>query len=429
MKTPAQSALNGSSAEPDGHPFQVAVVGAGPSGCFTAQALLKTQPGIEVTVFDSMPTPYGLVRYGIAPDHQGAKTVTRQFDRLFSRPDAHFVGNVTVGTDIALTALIDNFDAVVLATGLAADRQLGLDQEPDAPVMGAGDVIRLLNSDPDVRLGSGTAVTKLGEDVVIIGTGNVALDVARMLAKTDLDLIGSDINDEALRSIAPNPVKTIHIIGRCRRSEAKWDASMLKELAEIVGVQLAVDGVPARGSTGRQLRTAIDISFEQVPVAVEMTNGRVRVIAHRAGDPTARHHYEADSVITAAGFVASASALSHPEGAAVFRVGGPATGRLGNLAENRKLAAEKAREIVKVLREGEPRHRAGLAGLGEQLPASLVDFHGWKRIDEAEIRRARPDRCRTKYATRPELLAAAASSDTVPSNSVTGALVTASQEN
>ncbi|MFI7294804.1 NAD(P)-binding protein [Streptomyces sp. NPDC050121] len=105
MRTPAETAPNRpADAVGDGLPLQVAVIGAGPSGCYAAQALRKGQPDVEIAVFDALPTPFGLVRYGIAPDHQGAKAVSRQFERLFGQPGVEFVGNVSVGTDVSLEA-------------------------------------------------------------------------------------------------------------------------------------------------------------------------------------------------------------------------------------------------------------------------------------------------------------------------------------
>lgn len=420
MKTPAQTAPDRSAAATgDGVPFRVAVVGAGPSGCYTAQALRKGQPDIEIAVLDSTPTPFGLVRYGIAPDHQGAKAVSRQFERVFAQPGVEFVGNVSVGTDVGFESLLDSFHAVVLATGLGADRRLGIDQDPDARVVGAGDLIRLLNSDPDARLRHRPdRLHSLGSEVVILGTGNVAMDVARLLSKSDLDFIASDVDDDALRAMAPNPVRTIHILGRCPSHLAKWDASMVKELAHVVGVHVRVDGTSLFDKATAPPRTTVNVRFQQVPASIRRHDGRIRVTTHHAGDSGRIEHVDADTVVTALGFDSSAAhvalfrSLAAPN---VFRVGGPATGRLGNLAENRRLAADTAKDVLAFLRGQEQRHRTGLDGLRGLLPASAVDFEAWRRIDDAEIRRARPDRCRTKFRTRDELLAAAAGSDALSS--------------
>jgi ferredoxin--NADP+ reductase len=394
---------------------RVAIVGAGPSGCFTAQALRKSLPEVDIAVFDALPTPYGLIRYGIAPDHQGAKAVSRQFDRLFQKPGVDFVGNVKVGVDVPAGHLLRNFHAVVFATGLAGDRALNVAQDEAAHVIGAGEVLRFLNSDPDspLRLADG-AVGSLGDEIAIIGTGNVAVDVARLLSKAEHELSASDVDDHALRGLAPRGIKTIHILGRCEPHLAKWDASMLKELAAVEGVDLRIDGEPfTPGQPADRTRTTVDVRFQQVTDSIRGDGGRTRLVTHHAADPSRVTHVVVDTVITALGFEDRLSAHVNPlvlQAPNVFEVGGRVSGRLGNLAENRKLAAETASAVIQFLQAHARKPRAGLAAIRAGLPSRYVTFEGWRRIDEAEIRRARPQRCRTKFTTREQLLSVAESS-------------------
>lgn len=413
----------------DPQPLRVAIVGAGPSGCYTAQALKKARPNAEISIIDGLPTPYGLVRYGIAPDHQGAKAVARQFDRLFAQPNVHFAGNVLVGKDVSLEELQRDFHVVVLATGLAGDRKLGVYRDPDAAVVGAGELIKLLNSYPDSDLRT-NPLRQTGSEVVILGTGNVAVDTARLLAKSDLDLIASDINDDALRSLFPAPVARIHILGRCKAADAKWDPSMVKELAEVVGVNLYVDGTPLLESLSPSPRTVIDIWFERTPVSIRKHAGRVSVVTRRCSDDDGTATLEADLVVTALGFEASREELSTPaEALNLYRVGGPATGRLGNLAENRKFAGEVTKSILAELASKPLSQRPGIEGLRARLPHTAVTFDGWKRIDAAEVDRARPDRCRTKFTTRAELLATANADGARSFHTLTATAATSTQEN
>lgn len=390
---------------------RVAIIGAGPSGCYTAQALRKGQPDIEIALFDSKPTPFGLIRYGIAPDHQGAKAVTRQFDRLFTQLGVNFVGNVGIGTDIGIDDLLEHFDAVVVATGLTADRKLPIEQDPKAHVISAGDLIRLLNSDPDARLRTIDSPLALGEEIAILGTGNVAIDAARLLVKPISSLVGSDIDDDARDAVAPQPVRTLHLLGRCEPHLAKWDPSMLKELAEVEGVYLTVDGLPLAQAVQGPTRTDINVRFHKVPSSIARHEGRVRVTLQHPDNRTPTEHLDVDSVVTALGFHASTehqTLFGDIETPRLFRVGGPQTGRLGNLAENRKQATETARQILAALQDqATTPPRAGLAGLSGALPTDTVSFDAWRRIDTAELDRARPDRCRTKFTTRDDLLAAA----------------------
>ncbi|KQS65702.1 FAD-dependent oxidoreductase [Modestobacter sp. Leaf380] len=398
----------------------MAVVGCGPSGCFTALALRKKQPDVEVVVFDSLPTPYGLIRYGIAPDHQGAKGVHRQFDRLFGQPDVHFAGNVRIHDDgpLSWNDLTETFDAVVVATGLPADRPLGVPQDPGATVLGSGALLRLINSDPDVPARR-TGIPDLGQHIAIVGTGNVAADLARLLTKSAAELSGSDINDDARDGLVRRGVRTIHILGRSTPDQARWDPSMVKELAHVSAVDLRVDGVPhpdgavARGADLPEDAVVIDIRFRQRLRRIESADGLAVVVT--STDEETEHNLTVDTVVSAIGFDL---APEHPvvpsmDADHMFSVGGCMSGRLGNLAENRKLAIATALAVSEYLETVPPATRPGLGGLGDRLPTDRTSFTDWQSIDRAEVERAAPDRCRTKFTSRDELLVAAGIGDLV----------------
>ncbi|MFZ1682318.1 MAG: FAD-dependent oxidoreductase, partial [Rhizobiaceae bacterium] len=201
----------------------VAIVGAGPSGCYTAQALVKALPAAQIDILDRLPVPYGLVRYGVAPDHQGTKAVIRQFERLFERQGVAFFGNVTVGDDIALDELRELYDAVVLSVGLAGDRRLGIPGETLQGVHGSGALTRSWNDHPD----SEGFAPVIGQDVVIIGNGNVAIDLVRLLAKRGDELDGSDLSAEHGRALGEGPPRRITIVGRSDAAAARFDPVML----------------------------------------------------------------------------------------------------------------------------------------------------------------------------------------------------------
>lgn len=423
MTKPDSSAATSS---PTAGPHRVAVVGSGPSGCFTAQALRKRLPEVEITVFDGLPTPYGLIRHGIAADHQGAKAVHRQFDRLFNQPGVRFVGNTVVGRDVPTAVVLDAFDAVVMATGLTRDRELGVPTDPGTRVVGAGTLLRLLNSDPDcaLRVAPG-GIPALGDEIAIVGTGNVAVDVARLVTKSATELAASDIDDVARGALLPHPLTTVHILGRSDRESAKWDAAMIRELAAVRGVSLRIDGEPFDGPDSRDADSrvadpdvadgahqgvVVDVHFNQTLESITLAeDGHTRVSTREHGDAAYPRHFSVDTVVAAVGFddacpVAADRQVS--ESAHVFHVGGRRSGRLGNLAENRKLAGVIAQEVVDYLAATPGRIRA--VDIDHHLPPEHVTFEGWKRIDEAETARAQPERCRTKFTTREDLLAAAA---------------------
>src|SRR5699024_2048579 len=216
-------------------PLQIAVVGSGPSGCFLAQALNRKRPDDIITVFDQLAAPYGLIRYGVATDHQQTKTITRQFDRLFAKDNVQFAGNVEIGAEIDLKDLREQFHVVALATGRPNARQLDLPGKELSGVYTAADLIYSLNS----FRGKTDVFSTLGEHIVLVGGGNVALDILRFLIKEHTDYDGSDINDDALEAYLDAPVKSITVLNRSSIDDAKSDSAMLRELGSIDGVQFS----------------------------------------------------------------------------------------------------------------------------------------------------------------------------------------------
>ncbi|MFI7294879.1 FAD-dependent oxidoreductase [Streptomyces sp. NPDC050121] len=421
---------------------EVAVVGCGPSGCYTALALRRLAPEVKITVFDGRPTPYGLVRYGIAADHQGMKGVSRQFDRLFASEGVEFVGNTVIGRDISLATLEQAFDVVVIATGLSDDRPLQVPTHPEAKVYGAGQLLRFLNGDPDSRMRSlGGSHGPLGTDLLVVGAGNVAIDVARLLCKTEEAFAGTDIDDEAWASLATHDLHRLILLARGPHERARWDASMFTELCRLPGVVITVDGevverslsrgdepAPDAGSEGEAsaVRDAIhiDIHFNRSPTAIEYADGRTLVRARRtsetstttpSGEPeesgnsgeragAGEKAYVVDTVVTAMGFVrptVEQNPVAHADPERQVWAGGAHSGALGNLAENRTLAKAAAEEVVDRLQRSSG--RPGLKGIRDLLPPDAVSFEGWKAIDRAEVARARPDRLRWKFTTREEM--------------------------
>src|SRR3981081_1500397 len=158
---------------------RVAIVGAGPSGFYAADGLLRTNPDLHIDVIDRLPTPHGLIRAGVAPDHQGTKAVARQFDRLLARPDVRFAGNIEVGRDLSWDDLITGYDAIIVATGMVIDKKLGVPGEELPHVWGSWRAAGWVKGPPPFPPGPDLSQVK---SVAVIGNGNVALDVARVLA-------------------------------------------------------------------------------------------------------------------------------------------------------------------------------------------------------------------------------------------------------
>lgn len=485
---------------------RVAIVGSGPSGCFTAQALRRVFPAAPIEVIDRLPTPYGLVRYGVAADHQGTKTVSRQFDRLFTDEGVTYRGNTHLGDDVTLEELREAYDMVVLATGMHGDARLEI---PGGQLArGAGVITRLLNGHPDeggiddaagasenasdaikadqidaangvkaaTSVDTTTAIAAaapdatdavstaaagtnsksdepaittgpaaatavaLGESVVVIGHGNVAMDIARLLARDSAGLQGSDIDDELHQSLTGS-VRTIHLVGRSAPALAKFDPVMVRELACLPGVQHVVHGagdLPADGrdaridavralragsSNAKEPRIRIEwwfgltpARFESAASAEDVENAagagsedRVTraVFVNAEGEETA---LGADDVITAVGFTENADspvrAAAHANGRVepgLYVAGWLRHGPRGTIPDQRTDARGLAQVIADDVRAGAVQVRR--LGLAER--AGSVDFDGWRRIDLRERLGAAPGRERVKLRSRASMLEAA----------------------
>jgi ferredoxin/flavodoxin---NADP+ reductase len=219
-------------------PLRVAVVGSGPAGFYAAGALLDADPPAEVDMIERLPTPWGLVRLGVAPDHPKLKTVSRAFERIAAKPGFRFFGNVEVGRDLSESDLARVYDAVVYAFGAQSDRKLGIPGEDLPGSWSATEFVAWYNGHPDFQeLDFDLAV----ERAVVIGNGNVALDVARMLALTPEELAPTDTTDPAIEAIGAARIPEIAVVGRRGPAQASWTTPELKELGELAGADVAVD--------------------------------------------------------------------------------------------------------------------------------------------------------------------------------------------
>jgi ferredoxin--NADP+ reductase len=219
-------------------PLRVAVVGSGPAGFYAAGALLDAEVPFEVDMIERLPTPWGLVRLGVAPDHPKLKTVSRAFERIALKPGFRFFGNVEVGRDLTHQDLTQLYDAVIYAFGAQSDRRLGIPGEELPGSWSATELVAWYNGHPDFQeLEFDLNV----ERAVVIGNGNVALDVARMLALTPEELAPTDTTDPAIEAIGASTISDIVVVGRRGPAQASWTTQELKELGELAGADVVVD--------------------------------------------------------------------------------------------------------------------------------------------------------------------------------------------
>jgi ferredoxin/flavodoxin---NADP+ reductase len=219
-------------------PLRVAIVGAGPSGFYAAEALLKSGRDVRVDMLERLPAPFGLVRFGVAPDHPKLKEAIAVYDRIARSPGFRFYGNVTVGRDVPVDVLLEAYHAVIFASGAESDRRLGVPGEDLPGSYTATEFVGWYNGHPDYR----DRTFDLSQEVaVIVGQGNVAADVCRILAKTVDELRHTDIAEHALDALAASRVREIYVVGRRGPAQAKFTAKELRELGDLDDADVIVD--------------------------------------------------------------------------------------------------------------------------------------------------------------------------------------------
>lgn len=444
---------------------QVAIVGSGPAGCYTAQAIKRTLPDARVSVFDQSPIPFGLVRSGVAADHQGTKDVEVQFSQLFERQGVEFVGSTRVhtgevatdvaidgrpsfhapkvssmhtsGADITLQQLRDTHDAVVVATGLGADNKLPVPGADEHSIYGAGRIAKLLNADATEHQFD-QPLPQLGDSTTIVGNGNVAMDIVRLLASTREQLATSDIHDEVHAALT-SQLTTINVIGRSALSDAKFDPVMLREISELRGVQHAVTGFdPQQVTSHDDARVAlvsqlaareadsdawlhINWYFGHTPKQVTRLEDSV-VGLHVATD-SAERVVESSSIITAIGFGAidgqqlveveeQAAATGRVE-PGLYVAGWLRRGPVGTIPTQRSDARELAQRIADDLQAGQGKQYVGMPAVRKNLARSTT-WDGWLLIDAHEKTNNEQPRPRTKLTDARQIRLLAASATDMP---------------
>jgi ferredoxin--NADP+ reductase len=214
--------------------LRVGIVGSGPSGVYAADALTKSGE-VEVDVLDRLPCPFGLVRYGVAPDHEKIRSIAATLRQVLIRPGVRFLGNVEVGRAISTAELHRFYDAVIYAHGAAVDRRLGVPGEDLPGSMSATDFVAWYCGHPDARP---DMIDLSARSVVVIGVGNVAVDVVRILAKSADDLRHTDVPDQVLEALANSSVEDIYLVGRRGPAQAKFTTKELRELGELANADV-----------------------------------------------------------------------------------------------------------------------------------------------------------------------------------------------
>jgi ferredoxin--NADP+ reductase len=231
--------------------FKIAIVGAGPAGYFTAQALQNAQTeelSFAIDMIERLPTPWGLVRSGVAPDHPKIKTVSKVFEKIAKEPNFRLFANVELGKDVSLKDLRDQYDAVVLSTGASKGRKLGIPGEDLANSLSAADFVPWYNAHPDYV---NTQVDLSCDTAVVIGAGNVAMDVARILAIDPTELDPTDVAEHALAKLKRSNIRTVIICGRRGPEHAAFTAPELRDLPKLENTDVYIDEKQVKDATER----------------------------------------------------------------------------------------------------------------------------------------------------------------------------------
>lgn len=425
----------------------IAIIGSGPAGYYTAEAAQKLWGDrVHVDVIDRLPNPFGLIRSGVAPDHQSIKAVARRYEAVALTDNVRFVGHVRVGEDISVAELQALYDTVVLATGAPADRPLEVPGADLPGVIGSAAFVGWYNGHPDYA----DLNPPLDGPVVVIGNGNVALDVARILAKTPDEFAGSDIVEHALSALSRSRVGHITILGRRGPHQIAMTPKELGELGHLAraaphvapndlpdpaedaalepGLRKSVAHLREFAAAAQARPLSIDFDFFAMPVAIE-GNGHVEtVIVERTqlgADGRARGTGEtyalpARLVVSCIGYrtppipgvlyderlgrFANQEGLIAP---GLYAVGWARRGPMGTIGTNRpdgiaiveRIAADQPQPTGKL---GRPALDSLLAARGVEA----VTFRDWQRIDAAEVARARVGAPREKFTQVDAMMAA-----------------------
>jgi ferredoxin--NADP+ reductase len=416
-----------------------AIVGSGPAGFYTAEALEKAYGDkARIDILDRYPVPYGLIRFGVAPDHQSLKAVSKRYDKVAETAGVDFIGNVDVGRDLSVAELLDLYDAVILATGAPHDRKLGIPGEELAGVVGSAEFVGWYNGHPDF---ADLDPFLHGSHAVVVGNGNVALDCARILSKTRHEFEGSDIVGHALEALDQSAVRTITILGRRGPHQIAMTPKELGELGHLEAAVPIVDPAdfprveadeplePGLRKSVTLLRGFADLvqdkpkrmvfDFFAKPLRLEGEGKVERVIVERteldkkgsARGTGETYEVPASLVITAIGYSTSPIPDIPFEGGKFVNVQGRISDRLyavgwarrgptGTIGTNRPDGYEIAEQIVGTMPAGSSGEREGAAGLKRLLESRGVmptDYDDWRKIEESEVANARPGSPREKF--------------------------------
>ena len=436
--------------------LRVAIVGGGPAGIYAADQLVKSEVDVSIDILERLPAPFGLVRYGVAPDHPRIKEIIKALQRVLVQPEVRLLGNVDLGDDIKLEELREFYDAVVVATGARSDRDLAIPGEDLPGSYGAADFVSWYDSHPDAP----RTWPLEAEHVAVLGAGNVALDVARVLAKTGDEMLTTDIPAHVHQGLVAKRATDVHVFARRGPAYAKFSPLELRELAHSPNVDVVVhpEGFEVDAASmehigrNKQAKMVLDtlanwvgreptgkphrihLHFLEQPVeivgdgAVEtLRTERTRLVGDDSVEGTGLvTNWDVQAVYRAVGY-RSTSVVGLPfddrravvpnDGGRVLDLDGeqvPGTyvtgwikrGPIGLIGHTKSDAAETVRHLLaETTPTATSREPAAVDAFFVERGIAVADLEHWLRLDQHEIGLGEPaGRIRVKVATREEML-------------------------
>ncbi|MBL7258258.1 FAD-dependent oxidoreductase [Paractinoplanes lichenicola] len=438
-------------------PLRVAVVGAGPAGIYAADILTKAAPNATVDILDRLPTPYGLIRYGVAPDHPRIKEIIVALHNVLESPRIRFIGNVDYGVDVKPEELEQFYDATIIATGAEKDRELNIPGIDLPGSFGGADFVSWYDGHPDVPREWPLTATK----VAVIGAGNVAVDVARVLAKTADELLETEIPDNVYQGLLASPVTDVHLFSRRGPGQVKFTPMELRELDESPNVEVIVhpegmefdEGSLAAIRAKRSLKMCVDVlqnwcardprdrprrlhlHFLQAPAEIVGTP-ETGVTALRTetqeltGDGTVRGtgeftDWDVQAVYRAIGYLSrpiadlpfdtTTGTIPHEAGRVLdldgnrvpglYATGWIKRGPVGLIGHTKKDAGETVASLLEDVAELPETTRDDVLPYLDRRGVGYTSWDGWKRLDEHEIGLGAPHgRKRVKVVPRQHMI-------------------------
>ncbi|WP_211191590.1 FAD-dependent oxidoreductase [Actinoplanes sp. TBRC 11911] len=434
---------------------RVAVIGAGPAGIYAADILIKALPEVTVDIFDRLPTPYGLIRYGVAPDHPRIKEIITALHHVLDEPRIRFIGNVDFGVDVKAEELRPFYDATVIATGADRDRDLDIPGIELPGSFGAADFVSWYDGHPDVPREWPLTATS----AAVLGAGNVAIDVARILAKTADELLETEIPDNVHRGLAASPVTDVHLFSRRGPAQVKFTPMELREMDDSPNVEVVVhpegiefdEGSMATIRGKRSIKMCVDIlqnwaareprgkqhrihmHFLEAPVAILGVDGVTGLRTERqelTGDGSVRGtgeftDWDVQSVYRAIGyrsrpiadlpFDERSATIPHAQGRildldgdrvpGMYATGWIKRGPVGLIGHTKKDANETIASLLADLPSLPAAEREDVLGYLHNRGIKFTTWAGWQLLDAHEIALGQPHgRARIKVVPRDHMI-------------------------